>query len=290
MIVYFSGTGNSRFAAEFLAKQLGDELLDAGRRIKTGERESIHSDRPWIFTAPIYAWRMANVMAEYIRRTELTGSRDAYFVLTCGSEIGNAEQYAAHLCAEKGLNYKGVLEVVMPENYIAMFNAPGEEESRAIVAKAKPVLEQAGELIRQVKDLPAPKVGLLDKLKSGPINEGFYKFYVKADAFFSVDACTGCGFCVEACPLNNIRLNDGKPVWGKNCTHCRPASADVPPRPLNTAREARESPATSAQRMKIYENHHFTRQKDERGHGQPACPRFACLFRANRSALPGVAK
>ena len=29
MIIYFSGTGNSRFAAEFLAKQLGDELLDA---------------------------------------------------------------------------------------------------------------------------------------------------------------------------------------------------------------------------------------------------------------------
>ena len=36
MIVYFSGTGNSRFAAEFLAKQLNDELLDAGLRIKAG--------------------------------------------------------------------------------------------------------------------------------------------------------------------------------------------------------------------------------------------------------------
>ena len=163
MIVYFSGTGNSRFAAEFLAKRLGDELLDAGRRMKTGERDSLHSDRPWIFAAPIYAWRMANVMTEYIRRTELTGSRDAYFLLTCGGEIGNAGQYAAQLCEEMGLNYKGVLEVVMPENYIAMFNAPGEEESRAIVAKAKPVLEQAGELIRQGKDLPAPKVGQAEK-------------------------------------------------------------------------------------------------------------------------------
>ena len=134
MIVYFSGTGNSRFAAEFLAKQLGDELMDAGQRMKTGERDSFHSDHPWIFVAPIYAWRMANVMAEYIRRTELTGSRDAYFVLTCGSEIGNAGKYAAQLCEELELNYKGTLEVVMPENYIAMFNAPGEEESCAIVA------------------------------------------------------------------------------------------------------------------------------------------------------------
>lgn len=220
MIVYFSGTGNSRFAAEFLAKQLGDDLLDAGQRIKAGEKDRLHSDRPWIFAAPIYAWRMANVIAEYIRSTQLTGSRDAYFVLTCGSEIGNAGKYTARLCEEKGLNYKGVLGMAMPENYIAMFNAPGEEESRTIVAKAKPVLEQGGALIRQGKAFPKPKVSLLDKLKSGPINEGFYKFYVKADAFFATDACIGCGLCVKACPLNNIRLNDGKPVWGKCCTHC----------------------------------------------------------------------
>ena len=98
MIVYFSGTGNSRFAAEFLAKQLGDELLDAGQRMKAGERDIIHSDRPWVFAAPVYAWRMANVMAEYIRRTELTGSRDAYFVLTCVRGKGAALQGRAGSC------------------------------------------------------------------------------------------------------------------------------------------------------------------------------------------------
>ena len=242
MIVYFSGTGNSRFAAEFLAKQLGDELLDAGRRIKTGERGSLHSVRPWVFAAPIYAWRMANVMAEYIRRTELTGSQDAYFVLTCGGEIGNAGQYAAQLCEEKGLHYKGALEVVMPENYIAMFNAPGEDESRTIVANAKPVLEQGGELIRQGKNFPVPKVSLLDKLKSGPVNKGFYQFYVKADAFFATDSCTGCGICVEACPLNNIRLNDGKPVWDKHCTHCMACICGCPTKAIEYGKRSRGKP------------------------------------------------
>ena len=32
--------------------------------------------------------------------------------------------------------------------------------------------------------------------------------------------CIGCGRCVELCPLNNIHLENGKPVWGKDCTHC----------------------------------------------------------------------
>ena len=37
---------------------------------------------------------------------------------------------------------------------------------------------------------------------------------------YDLNACIGCGKCVELCPLNNIRLENGKPVWGKNCTHC----------------------------------------------------------------------
>ena len=37
MVVYFSGTGNSRYAAEFLAHRLGEELMDAGRRMKEGD-------------------------------------------------------------------------------------------------------------------------------------------------------------------------------------------------------------------------------------------------------------
>ena len=32
--------------------------------------------------------------------------------------------------------------------------------------------------------------------------------------------CVSCGKCVELCPLNNITLIDGKPVWGNHCTHC----------------------------------------------------------------------
>ena len=55
---------------------------------------------------------------------------------------------------------------------------------------------------------------------SGPVNPIFYKCFVKADAFTASDACIGCGQCVKRCPMNNVPLEDGKPVWGKNCTHC----------------------------------------------------------------------
>ena len=37
---------------------------------------------------------------------------------------------------------------------------------------------------------------------------------------YDLNACIGCGRCVELCPQNNVHLKNGKPVWGKNCTHC----------------------------------------------------------------------
>ena len=55
---------------------------------------------------------------------------------------------------------------------------------------------------------------------SGPVNPIFYKFFVKANAFTASNACIGCGQCAKRCPMNNVAIKDGEPVWGKNCTHC----------------------------------------------------------------------
>ena len=174
MIVFFSGTGNSRYVAQMLARALDDEILDAGKHIKAGEKCVLHSDKPWVFAAPIYGWQVPHLFADYIRATRFSGSGEAYFVMTCGSDIGDASAHAAQLCHEKQLSYRGMLEVVMPENYIAMFPVPEDAESARIIAKARPVVQQGAELIRQGKPFPEKKTGILDRLKSGLVNRVFY--------------------------------------------------------------------------------------------------------------------
>ena len=52
------------------------------------------------------------------------------------------------------------------------------------------------------------------------VNPAFYALFVKAKAFRATDSCVGCGRCVSLCPMNNIRLEGARPVWGKDCTHC----------------------------------------------------------------------
>ena len=220
MIVYFSGTGNSRYCARILAEELGDSCMDSFHFIRDGIAAELASEKPWVFVAPTYGWQLPRVFVEFLRSGSFAGSREAYFVMTCGSDTGSAAARNRELCRELGLCYRGTLPVVMPENYIALFRAPAPEKARRIVAAARLLLHRRAKCIREGRDFPEGKAGPLDRLKSGPVNRLFYRFYIKAGPFAATDACTGCGRCRELCPLGNICLEGGKPVWGDRCTHC----------------------------------------------------------------------
>ena len=220
MILYFSGTGNSKYVAKRIADALGDEILNLNDRIKASDTSSVETDERLIIVTPTYAWRIPRVVRDWLRKTELRGAKQVWFVMTCGSEIGNADKYNRELCAEKAISCMGTAQIVMPENYIAMFSAPQADEARQIVAQAEPRIDRAIAAI-QANQLFAPtRNNLYDRLMSGPVNPVFYKCFVKADAFTVSDACIGCGQCAKRCPMNNVTLKDGKPSWGKNCTHC----------------------------------------------------------------------
>lgn len=228
MVVYFSGTGNSRYCAKMLASKLNDELTDAGAIIKSGARAELIGSRPWVFVAPTYAWQMARVFADFIRSGSFSGSRDAYFVLTCGGETGNAAESLKSLCKDKDFCFMGMLEVPMPENYVAMFAVPGEEKCAKMLAEARPLLEQAAERIKENQHFPEKKVSAADKLKSGPINKGFYAGFISAKKFWVTEACVGCGKCAQSCVLNNIDVQNGRPVWGSSCTQCMACISGCP--------------------------------------------------------------
>jgi ferredoxin len=41
-----------------------------------------------------------------------------------------------------------------------------------------------------------------------------------AARYRSNERCSGCGTCVRICPRGNIRLEEGRPVWGNDCEMC----------------------------------------------------------------------
>ena len=220
MILYFSGTGNSKYVAQRIADALGDALVNLNDSIKSGDTSPVETGEQLIVVTPTYAWRIPRVVCDWLLKTELRRARQAWFVMTCGGEIGNAGKYNRELCAEKAISCMGSAQIVMPENYIAMFGAPQADEARKIVAKAEPSIDRAIAAIRAGECFAPTRNNLYDRFMSGPVNPIFYKFFVKADAFTVSDACIGCGQCAKRCPMNNVTLKDGKPIWGKACTHC----------------------------------------------------------------------
>ena len=220
MILYFSGTGNSKYVAKRIADALGDALVNLNDRIKASDTSPVETDERLIIVTPTYAWRIPRVVRDWLRKTELRGAKQVWFVMSCGSEIGNAAQYNHELCQKKQLTYMGTAQIIMPENYIAMFNVPQAEEAWQIVAKAEPDIDRAISDIVANQAFPQPRNNLYDRFMSGPVNPIFYKCFVKANAFTASGACIGCGQCAKRCPMNNVAIKDGKPVWGRNCTHC----------------------------------------------------------------------
>ena len=220
MVLYFSGTGNSRWCAELIAKSIDDEAVDIGLLIKKRSVADFICDRPWIFVAPTYSWRLPHIFTDFIKRGSFSGNKSAYFVMTCGDDIGNASEYNKMLCKEKGFDYCGTAGIVMPENYVAMFTCPGKDKAQRIIEAAKPVAERVAECIKEGKCLPESKVNLADKIKTAPVNKLFYSLCVKSKAFYATDECISCGLCERNCPTNCITMKEGKPSWGDGCTHC----------------------------------------------------------------------
>ena len=220
MILYYTGTGNSAYTAKRIAGAVGVEALDLFERLRDNDTSPLESKKPWVIVTPTYAWRIPRIVRDWLDKTELRGSRDIYFVMTCGSEIGNADKYNRELCAEKAISCMGTAQIVMPENYIAMFSAPQADKARQIVAQAEPSIDRAIAAIQRNQPFAPTRNKLYDRFMSGPVNPIFYKCFVKANAFTASSACIGCGQCAKRCPMNNVTLKDGKPVWGKACTHC----------------------------------------------------------------------
>lgn len=240
MILYFTGTGNSRYAASFLADRLEDTVQDCNRYIKGGTTPRFHSVTPWVFVCPTYAWQIPHVFADFLRQCHFSGCKKAYFVMTCGGEIHAATETNRKLCAWLGLEHLGTAQIVMPENYIALFPTPdSNEEVQAILHAALPSLEQAAAAIANGQPLHAIPSTLQGKLMTYVVNPVFYKTCVHSHPFTADDTCISCGKCAALCPMNGIDMVNGKPRWNGNCTHCMACISYCPKQAIAYGKKSR---------------------------------------------------
>ena len=65
MVLYFTGTGNSRYIAERIAEALGDELCSMNDRIKAGDTSPVISDERLLFR--VFWHRLSSAAGDSVR-------------------------------------------------------------------------------------------------------------------------------------------------------------------------------------------------------------------------------
>ena len=154
MVLYFYGNRQQPVSGTAHCRRVGDAALRP-ERLHQGRGYRPGADWPGCGAGHAYL-RMAHprVVSEWLGKTALTGAERIWFVMDCGSEIGNAAKYNRQLAAQKQLQYMGTAQIIMPENYIAMFNAPRKEQARSIVEQTEPALQKVLTQLKAGQEFP----------------------------------------------------------------------------------------------------------------------------------------
>lgn len=213
-IYVFSGSGNCLDIAKNIAKKLGDTdiVLMRSAPVKTDATDS----RRVGFVFPCYAGGLPGGVEESFRAVKLAPGTYTFGVTSCAAYPGVG---LSILNSIHKLDYWNVVthqcsciwlfphDLMMP-----MLDAEKAQQRSERLASLI-----GAEILGGVRTPKAPKANFFNKLEASAWPTLSKK---KAEKLCAGDSCVTCGQCVWLCPKGNIRIEDGRPVFGTDCIGC----------------------------------------------------------------------
>lgn len=216
MIFYFTGTGNSLFAAKRLLSNK-EKLINIADAIKNKQYDyAIANGENVGFVFPVYFYTVPAIIKEFVSKLNLAGAEYVYAVITCGGGISQSGAVLKKSLAERNIKLNYVTSLLMPDNSMLFYQIPPAEEGKERLIAAEKQLVQLKEKINRRTDVKIGNSTVLSDL----VGLG-YQLSNRTAKFYADERCIGCGLCAERCPQNVIEMRSGKPHWVKpTCQKC----------------------------------------------------------------------
>lgn len=222
MILYFSGTGNSKYVASRIKDATGDEFFSIEDCIKVNNYKfSLDEGESLGIICPTYFFGVPVIVEDFLKRVRFTlkGDNYIYAVTTCGGFSGGTLTRIEELLKNNNLELKAKYDITMVDTWTPSYDVSDLKANEEVQKKSEVRLD----LI--IKKIIGKKDGnFQNKTLPNFICKRVYASYDKARCtkYFSVNKdCIGCGMCEVKCPSGAIKIKDGKPIWkSEKCNLC----------------------------------------------------------------------
>lgn len=221
--VYFSGTGNTKHCIEkFL------HGFDGGAELYPLENpqasEAVKGADKIVFAYPVYYSDLPKIVRDFIcENAELWRGKRVLIIATMGLFSGDGTGCAARLFQKYGAKVVGGLHLKMPDciGDVKLLKKTSEK-NRVLITKADGKIDRAVADVKRGK-YPQNGLGFFAHI-AGLFGQRLY-FKGKTKKYFQGihsdgSKCVGCGLCASVCPMQNIKIENGKPKFDGKCTMC----------------------------------------------------------------------
>jgi len=236
-IHYFTGTGNSWWAARRLADTAGAQGVDVRIRAVPTRGKPLGFAPKYHdligFSYPTHGFCLPWRMLKYF--LALPRSRACFFLINnrAGMKFGGvftpgisglAVLLPLLILIVKGYRPAGVLPLDTPSNWVAVHPGLSRGTVDAIMERRERDLEKLRKKLAGGYGSFPMKFWVmlpLDILVS-PVSVGYMAFgrFLLTATYFADAGCDGCGLCAAHCPVGAIRMIRGRPLWTIGCESC----------------------------------------------------------------------